>query len=350
MSRQVRWHYRTSAVALALSSLFALPTVPCFSQPPVDMDTILHTHENYKKQIQSAQADIDVSTEDSARNSRSGTSTPLYHEQAFWAFKGIQSYARTAYPGIEGATLDHKGKRVNETIYDGEKERASDRYASSHNNVITDAVIRRWKRRVLTNPLVYGYWTVKGEWLADVMKQGKYTVKPAVADSVYGALIEVDSEDRNHEINRFWFARDKGLIAVRTQWENTINHLKHTYEPVTLEERDGLFLPLVGRLDVTDANGQLMTRTTETISNLVLNAVPDSQFLLKLKGPGSLWDETTRIKYLIARDGTLVKQRYIPMKSPGGGFPVRWIFIVASTVLIITLVIAGARWRRVPSE
>jgi len=349
-------HTRTvvdSRLAVALIAMgFTLTLLPsagiCESLP--QLSTLTDVHERYRQQITSAHATVEEVTE----------LTPLFyqyfhrtpppspergHSQSYWAFRGKKFYTRTEYPGTPGATLAAGGAREQELIYDGDRTSTIDHYANRPGEPCADARAERLGHTARHNPLEFGYWTAHGDWIADVLRQRRFTVRVATPHPVFGHLVQLDGEERGGEIQRFWMAPEKGMIAVKSQIENANTHQTDTYEAVRLESHNRLWIPIVGRRTLKDGAGRLVSQTEYTAHDFAMNDVQETQFAFKLPPGASFWDADTRIKYLVDAHGSLVKQIYSP-QAPPGGFTARWIFMACTTILTVSLVTALVRWRR----
>jgi hypothetical protein len=119
-------------------------------------------------------------------------------------------------------------------------------------------------------------------WIGNVLREGEYRLTGTETDPQFGTLYRVQGPWRDDEAT-FWFARQYGWVAVRTELRSKDGKGRAVFRITKLQQAGGLWFARSAVRELFGPTSEaLKTRYTIDVSSLKLNAAPDALFRFDL--------------------------------------------------------------------
>lgn len=337
-------HRTSTAINLALMCL------ACACARSSDtLSGVTKSLEAARKSWGAAKANLDVVTTRGASFPGPDPLPPVEKSRITWIAKGNQLrciYDRKDIGERAGKQIVESVKVVN--VYDGQRDSELSTTASS------SPYVHIGKDRPTTfNPLETGY-TFAGMWFADIVKSSTFRLDGAAEDPKFGHLAILAGKDPRGEmtLKLFVSAKYPGLV-VRCEATNDrpaliVNRLTEA------THAGGTWIPVSGSQieSVRQKDGRWGRWWTReyTVSNLSVQAVPDSVFVLpKLKPGTNIMNQIDGHIYEVGPAGEWMEAGSIGHHSASQPKPVRWsgwLFMASVVTLIVISALRIVNWRR----
>jgi hypothetical protein len=162
-------------------------------------------------------------------------------------------------------------------------------------------------RLTLPPVLAFGYQLADKhayQWIGDLLRAGTFRLTGTETDPQFGTLYRVQGPI-HQELVTFWFAPRYGYLAVRTERKPEDGKGSRTvYRITSLQQTDGFWFAkrAVRETFKLPANA-LHVRYSIDVSNIQINAAPDSLFELNLPPGATFADPNSNVNYIVGEQG-----------------------------------------------